>query len=258
MSPSAKLPDLREGEPLPKEYLPDVSNLVTEDDTPVDNFYAEKQQRLLTESLYASWNPGEPFVAMANVGLFYQAQTPAIVPDVLYSLGVSAPADPFPKEHRSYFTWMYGKPPDAIIESVSNREGGEDTRKLSVYATVRVSYYAIWDPECHLSPERLRLYILQEGVYVPMAGTLLKRLGLGLAIWHGVYEDLEADWLRWCDADGNLILTGLERAHAAELRAQDADQRAQNADQRAQNAETRAERLAAKLRALGVDPNGGS
>jgi len=70
MSMSTHLPDLREGEPLPREYLPDVSKLVTEDDTPADSIYAEKQQRLLTTSLYASWNPSEPFLAMANVGLF--------------------------------------------------------------------------------------------------------------------------------------------------------------------------------------------
>jgi hypothetical protein len=33
---------------------PDITNLVIEDDTPVDNFQTEKQQRLLVESLYSS------------------------------------------------------------------------------------------------------------------------------------------------------------------------------------------------------------
>jgi hypothetical protein len=58
-------------EPLPVELHPNVDHLVTEDDTPVDNIFSEKQQRLLTEPLYNSWSgPGEgrPFVAMANVG----------------------------------------------------------------------------------------------------------------------------------------------------------------------------------------------
>ena len=38
---------------------PDTSHLITEDDTPVDNFLSEKNQRLLTEPLYSSWaGPG--------------------------------------------------------------------------------------------------------------------------------------------------------------------------------------------------------
>jgi hypothetical protein len=53
---------------------PDVSHLITEDDTPVDNIFSEKQQRLLTSPLYDGWiGPGNErkFVAFANVGLFY-------------------------------------------------------------------------------------------------------------------------------------------------------------------------------------------
>ena len=39
--------------------MPDIEALVTEDDTPVDNMPSEKQQRLLTEPLYSSWEgPG--------------------------------------------------------------------------------------------------------------------------------------------------------------------------------------------------------
>ena len=35
-------------------YVPDANQLVTEDDTPVDNFASEKQQRLLVGSLYSN------------------------------------------------------------------------------------------------------------------------------------------------------------------------------------------------------------
>jgi hypothetical protein len=34
---------------LPPELWPDVEHLVTEDDTPVDGIFSEKQMRLLTE-----------------------------------------------------------------------------------------------------------------------------------------------------------------------------------------------------------------
>ena len=38
----------------PDLVIPDISNLVIEDDTPVDNLISEKQQRLLTEPLYSA------------------------------------------------------------------------------------------------------------------------------------------------------------------------------------------------------------
>lgn len=46
----------------------DTSHLVFEDDTPVDSFRSEKQQRLLTEVLYSCWFPGVPFLAAAKKG----------------------------------------------------------------------------------------------------------------------------------------------------------------------------------------------
>jgi hypothetical protein len=51
--------------------------------------------------------------------------------------------------------------------------------------------------------------------------------GLVVVLWVGVYEGFRDVWLRWTLPDGSLVATGAERA----------------------------ERLAAKLRALGIDPN---
>ncbi len=81
---------------IPPALLPDETQLVMEDATPVDNIFSEKQQRLLTESLYSSWRgPGaeRPFLALANVGVFYALAKASLVPDVLLSLDVQAPAD---------------------------------------------------------------------------------------------------------------------------------------------------------------------
>jgi hypothetical protein len=78
-----------EHQPLPVELRPSIDHILTEDGAPVDNQFSEKQQRLLTEILYCSWQPQEPFVAMSNVGLFFAVRTPPFVPDVLVSLGVS-------------------------------------------------------------------------------------------------------------------------------------------------------------------------
>ncbi len=86
---------------LPPELEPLVDQLVTEDDTPLDSIFSEKQQRLLTESLHSSWagpGAGRPFVAMSNVGLFYEVRLPPLVPDMLLSLDVALPADVPPKK----------------------------------------------------------------------------------------------------------------------------------------------------------------
>lgn len=138
---------------LPPELYPNVDHLVTEDETPVDNVFSEKQQRLLTEPLYTSWGAAgqrRPFVAMANVALYYALHTPPLVPDAMLSLDVEVPEDLWPKGHRCYTAWEYGKTPEVVIEVVSGQEGGEDSDKLSGYARAGIRYYVIFDPEKHL------------------------------------------------------------------------------------------------------------
>ena len=227
---------------------PDVSHLVTEDDTPVDNPYSEKQMRLLTRPLFASWNPGCPFVAMANVGLYFSLNSPVLVPDTLVSLGVKGPEKDFlRKEHRAYFHWLYGKAPDIVVEIVSNRKGNEDGRKMVDYAKGGVAYYAIFDPEAWLSKDPLRVYELRGRRYARRRDFRLPHTGLTLTLWQGEYEGNTRTWLRWCDAQGLPIPTGAERADAAEARRL-------MADERRMMAEEKAARLAAKLRELGLDP----
>ena len=103
----------------------DISHLVIEGDTPVDNFQSEEQQRLLVEPLYSSKVLPTPFLAAANVGLFYILKGEPIVPDVLLSLGVQRPDDFSQRQNRSYFVWEFGKVPEVCIEVVSNQEGDE-------------------------------------------------------------------------------------------------------------------------------------
>src|SRR5262249_22199902 len=132
------------------------------DGKPVESIFAEKQLRLLTEPLYTSWpGPGEgrPFLALANVGLFYDLKTPPIVPDVMLSLNVAPAADLSVKGNRSYFTWLRGKVPDVVIELVSDKRAGEDTLKMLDYARIGIPYYVVFDPEQHLKKESLRAYV---------------------------------------------------------------------------------------------------
>jgi len=298
---------------------PDVSSIVTEDDTPVDNIYSEKQQRLLTEALYTSWSGPPPeeegsrrrFVAMANVGVFSTAIDPPVVPDVLVSLDVALHDDVLAKEHRTYFLWVFGKSPDLVIEVVSNRVGGELTTRKKKYRDLHVPAYVVWDPAQHLGGADLQAFELRGMLYIKKKGAFFDAMGLGLVVWEGTFEGCTQRWLRWVDAEGKLLLAGAEQAklaqkhtrqeqkrtqrereraqqereraqqeqeraqqaveraqhavehaqhaveHAqqADERAQHADERAQHADERAQLERKRAEHFAARLRALGIDPD---
>ena len=237
--------------PLKPEDWPQVDHLVTEDDTPVDNIYCEKQQRLLTQSLYDSWtgpSGGRPFIALANVGLFYGINQPPLVPDVLVSLDVELPVDIWTKRHRSYMIWEYGKPPEVVLELVSNTVGGEADVKLRTYARMGVAYYVLYDPTKQLSDQVLRVYALHPGNAAELQDAWLQGVELGLMLWQGKFENREDTWLRWRDREGQMLLTGAERA----------EQERQRADQERvmrQQAQQQVERLAARLRELGIEPD---
>ncbi len=226
----ARLTDMAErapNDPVEGDVI-DETTLVTEDGAPVDSVFQEKQQRLLTGPLLDSWRPTRPFVAMANVGLFFQVDEPPVVPDMLLSVDVTLPADLAPKKNRSYFVWRYGKPPDAVIEVVSNREGREVGDKRALYERIRVAHYVVFDPFAFLGDLRVRCYELAGDRYVDRLDPRFESLDLSLVEWEGRFEGHHDRWLRWADLDGTPISTAAERA----------------------------DRLAERLRELGVDPEG--
>ncbi|NJK99683.1 MAG: DUF874 family protein [Spirulinaceae cyanobacterium RM2_2_10] len=235
--------------------IPDVESVTIEDDTPVDSIFSEKQQRLLTTCLYSSPSLARPFIAVANVGLFFTAGQPAIVPDVMLSLGIAAPGDWSQKVNRSYFVWNLGKPPDIVIEIVSNKVGNELGSKLDDYARGRIAYYVVFDPLQYLGEPMLRIYRLVGTQYQAIAEQWFEDCQIGLTLWSGQFEDQTWDtWLRWCDGAGNVLLTGDERAEQERQRAEQERQRAEQERQRAEQERQRSERLMAMLRDRGIDP----
>jgi Uma2 family endonuclease len=232
---------------LDPEVIPDLSTLVTQDDTPVDNIYVEKQQRLLTEPLYSSWpGPGEgqPFLALANVGWFYGYRQPPLVPDMMLSLGVTTAAELRKKEGHSYYQWVMNKSPEVVIEIVSDRTGGEEGHQMNTYARWAALFYVIYDPEEQLKHGVLRAFVLQRGKYEPVDWKWFPEVGLGLTFWDGTFEGKQETWLRWCDRDGQVIPTGAERA----------DEERRRADEERRRADEKIKRLEAQLRALGAEP----
>ena len=251
---------LKEQEALYEPIHVEIDHIVTEDDTPVDNLLSARQQRLFVHSLYASWKPNRQFLAEANVGIWRGNYLPTIVPDFFLSMDVGVPENWTEKRHRSYFLWEFGKPPELVIEIVSNKVGNELEKKANAYAVMGVWYYVIFDPELHIQKERLTVYQNKLGEFIAKDNNFMDRLGLGVELWDGVFETKEFEWVRWVDADGNILPTADEKAEVANARADFAERRANSAEQRADaeaaaraDAEARAKKLAAKLRALGID-----
>jgi Uma2 family endonuclease len=209
----------------PVDWKTAIENLVTEDDEPVENIPSAKQARFLVASLYDSWTPppneDEPnkkrvFLADANVGVFSSPYHPPLVPDMFLSLDVPTVMDWHSKENRSYFIWEHERPPDVVVEIVSNRVGKELDDKLRRYAKLNIKYYVVFDPERLLSDDVLRVYECGFRRYGLREDFSLPDVGLSLTLWQGYYEGCEGTWLRWCDADGNTIPTAAERADKAE------------------------------------------
>jgi Uma2 family endonuclease len=234
--------------PQEEPLAPDLSHLITEDDEPVDNRYSERQYSLLRSPLFESWDEGKPFEALTDVGLFYRPSNDAvIVPDFLLSLGVEPGPVSEKKEDRSYFVWLYGKPPNLVVEIVSNRVGGELSRKMEIYESIGVSYYAVHDPFRHLGQRELRLFELTGGRFVELADpTKMPEIGLGFTFWEGSYLDVEARWLRFVDRKGRLIPTGLERATLEAGRSEKEKERAEQEKARAEQEKARAEQEKAR------------
>jgi Txe/YoeB family toxin of Txe-Axe toxin-antitoxin module len=177
------------------------------------------------------------------VGLFYKDKEPPLVPDVLLSLRVKLPEDWTQKKNRSYFVFAFGKPPEVAIEIVSNKIGNELGSKIKDYAIAGVSYYVVFDPLKELGETILQVYELRNNIYVDNGNFFLSQIGLGLTIWHGIFEGLEYDWLRWCDASGNILLTGNELAQQEKQRAEQAQQQAEQVQQQAEQVQQQAEQL---------------
>ncbi|PZV11698.1 MAG: hypothetical protein DCF22_14020 [Leptolyngbya sp.] len=153
---------------------------------------------------------------------------------------------------RSYVLWQEGNPPTVVVEFLSPGTEAEDLGrfydetvrgsedevpspaasvvgsngdnqatkpkppgKFEVYETqLRVPYYFVYSR----FTQRLRYFKLEGRQYqeqplnseAPLVW--LTDLEIGLGIWQGEFEGVTAAWLRWCDQEGNWLLTDTEQA----------------------------------------------
>ncbi|KPA19766.1 protein containing DUF820, partial [Candidatus Magnetomorum sp. HK-1] len=219
----------------------DYDSFITEDDEPVDNMFSEHQQGLLTESLNTSWEKEEPYIVVANVGIYEEFPTTPIVPDVLLSLDVRPAKDIWEKKNRCYFVSVFGKPPELVIEIVSNKVGNEVKKKRKRYEKMGVKYYVIYDPGFKLYKTSFHAFKLVNKSYTSFLRKDLynKRIwfddiDIGLTIKKTKYKGMNAEWLRWCDINGKVLKSGKEQAVAERKRTEAERRRVETERKRAE------------------------
>ncbi|AGY58625.1 Uma2 family endonuclease [Gloeobacter kilaueensis] len=258
-------------------FLPDHLQLPESDGTFVKNFQEHPQSLLLTDSIaphLQRLHPDGQYCIGQDSGIYWRLPTPpeplyrgAESPDWFFVPGV--PPNLKGQFRRSYVLWQEIVSPLIVLEFVSG--SGEEERdrtpfrgKFWVYEqAIRVPFYSIYEVE----KASVEVYHLVEGQYALLAPNERSHFPIGpmaveLGLWQGTYQNVELPWLRWWDLEGNLLLTGDERAAQKEAllvqereRAEREQARAEQERERAERERERAEQLAARLRELGIDPS---
>jgi Uma2 family endonuclease len=238
----------------PKHCLPSSYELPDSDDTPVDNEIQNWIPNLLLLTLALAWSERTDWFFGVDMGIYYDPDQPAVVPDGFLSLGVDRYVG---EEGRlSYVFWEEDNiPPTLALEVVSKTYGGEYKRKKALYADLGIRYYAVYQPNRRSRRPRqpLEVYRLENGVYQQLEGDpfWLPEVGLALGRERGTYMGYEREWLHWYDEAGDRLPT-------PEDSIQQERERADQQQAIAQQERERAEKLAAQLKALGIDPNEGA
>ena len=227
--------DLR---PYPETSLPDHTQLPESDGTFVKNWQEHPQSILLTDSIQPVLQklyPDSQYFIGQDLGIYWRITEPpekgAEAPDWFYVPNV--PPTLNGKTRRSYVLWQEYISPLIALEFVSGNGAEERDKtpwkgKLWIYEQViKPAFYGIYE----VNKASIEVYELIGGKYQLLAANerghySITPMGVELGLWQGEYQNAELPWLRWWDLQGNLLLTGEERAN----------------------------RLAAQLRALGIEP----
>lgn len=245
----------------PRETLPTMYDLPSEDpeESGLPDEFHYYQPQLLRETFQPpAYTPDAIFVA-SDLNLYYSLRHLNWYkrPDWFAVLGVSRLHDA--KDLRlSYVTWQEETQPYLVVELLSPGTEKEDLGKTSassdqpptkwaVYEQIlRIPYYVVYSRYT----DELHYYELTGDHYCEVTAAdqrlWLAEAQLGLGLWHGAYQGLERNWLRFYDTEGDWIPTPLETQQ----------QRAEQEHLRAEQEHLRAEQLAAQLRALGIEPEG--
>ncbi len=212
------------------------------DNEPVDNINQPSLAAALTESLEINDKLPPNALASTNYGICATLNQKIVVkaPDWAYIPAIRVSRE---EVKRSYTPQLQGDIPVIVMEFLSDTEGGEYSIKPTYppgkwffYERVlQVPNYVIFTPDTG----ELEVYQLDDsGRYQlrdPDANNLywIAQMNLFLGQWQGTRENRTGYWLRWWNENGELLLWGSERSR---------------------HLEEKAERLAAQLRAAGIEP----
>ena len=199
---------------------------------------------------------GNPQVFVAGDLLWYPVEGHReirVAPDVLVAFGR-------PKGDRgSYLQWEEEDiVPQVVFEILSpGNTVTEMMRKFRFYERYGVEEYYVYDPDTGELSGWQRRGVAFEDID-PMAGWVSPRLGVRFEVEQGVLQLYRPDGTRFTTYVELMEQREQEhqRAEQEHQRAEQERQRAEQEHQRAEQEHQRAERLAARLRALGIDIEG--
>ena len=268
---------IRQPNPLPQitwEKLP--SDFILPDE-PVESNLQPLLAAALRESLELAGLILAANLIASNFGICATVTGKTVVkaPDWVYVRSVK----PLPEGEirRSYTPHLEGDVPTIVMEFISETEGSEYSinphypyGKWYFYEQIlQIPLYIVFHPKT----VELEVYRLGANKYEQQSPDehnryWIEELSLFLGVMRGKKAEMTADWLRWWDQSGNLLLWGSEQQEAdrqqIEQERQCAEQERQRAEQERQRAEeaevaleqerSSNQRLAEKLRELGIDP----
>ncbi len=220
----------------PLQSLPTAEDLPDSDGKPVDNELQIYVASLLGEILAWYWRDRTFWFWGMNMGVYYELQLPAIVPDGFLSLGVERRTRA--SGRLSYVIWQERIVPILAVEFVSKNYGQEYEDKKDEYARIGVLYYVVYNPDYYQRNKHqpFEVYRLVDGEYILQSGepVWIPEIGLGIGRAQGIYQAWAREWLYWYDQNGNRLASSEERV---------------------QQERQTVERLAERLRQMGIDPD---
>jgi Uma2 family endonuclease len=232
------------------------------DETPVENTGQPLIAGALKESLELTDRIPANCLIASNFGISatIQQELTLKAPDWLYVPQVK----PVEGDRKSYTPTIEGEKPSIVMEFLSATDGGEYSNrrvppvgKWFFYERIlQIPNYIIFEPDSGLL-EVYRLSSAQYNLEQPDENGRhwFEELKLFLGTWRGEKEGRSGYWLRWWDDQGVLLPWAVEKVAAEQAKAEAAQQQAEAAQQQAEAEKTRADRLAALLRAQGIDPD---
>jgi Uma2 family endonuclease len=234
----------------PKETLPTMYDLPSEDpeEPGLPDEFHDLQPQLLSRTLRLLRHARENCFTASDLNLYYDVKHPLWHkrPDWFLVVNVSRLYEGMDLR-RSYVVWQEGQNPYVVVEFLSpgtdsedlgrfNREDGKGAEEVEVESNrrqppgkfevyeqyLRVPHYIVYSRYT----QQLRYFKLEGGVYQEQSiqpknpRIWLADLEVGLGIWEGLFEEVPSHWLRWCDGEGNWLLTDTEQERWEKQQAQ--------------------------------------